>query len=328
MGFHWLLTVIIVRLIHSQVRAKSEDYCISTWNTYGAVAIDVDYQMSFDVMRSMKVYFCDRKDILIQLWLPTDKRDEMQLIWEYPITAPDTVPSEKMVIIPKSAQIQVLPTYRMGVAPTVPGLFPMGMNFFPSNQGSVIVSKLNYYPDSFDIGDKVPYIDLMYPYKFSIGVCNDTAKCELPDISQPTRPLLNETTNTTTLPPFLLPGPPGPMGIPGPMGQMGQIGVVGISGDMGSPGEEGYKGLLGDEGPSGLPGPAGKKGPVGDPGPAVDPGKRGSALTSVEEDCDCTGFRDPNVVLGMLIWALLLTLLIVVGLLIVTRSMNEVDKTR
>ena len=64
----------------------------------------------------------------------------------------------------------------MGVAPTVPGDFPMGMNFFPSNQGSVIVSRSVYYPENFTIGQKVPYIGLMFPYKFSIAVCNDTGK--------------------------------------------------------------------------------------------------------------------------------------------------------
>jgi hypothetical protein len=72
--------------------AAEEDYCVSTWNTFGKVAIDVDYRMPINVLRVLKVYFCVKSDITMQLWIPTGNRDEMELLWEYPIAAPADVP--------------------------------------------------------------------------------------------------------------------------------------------------------------------------------------------------------------------------------------------
>jgi hypothetical protein len=41
------------------------------------------------------------------------------------------------------------------------------------------------------------------------------------------------------------------------------------------------------------------------------------------EECGCHGLRDPNIILGILIWALLLTVIVIVVLILATRTPED-----
>ena len=102
----------------------------------------------------------------------------------------------------------------------------------------------------------------------------------------------NDTLNYSPTPKFGPTGPAGPagsIGIAGPTGLRGEVGQVGVEGQKGNPGER------------------------GDVGPAGPQGKRGIAAKPIAGESRDDGlFDDPDFVLALFIWLIVLTVVTVI----------------
>lgn len=157
------------------------------------------------------------------------------------------------------------------------------------------------------------------------------------------------------------PGPPGPLGPPGPPGTDGLVGLPGQQGPPGPPGSTGLQGPPGALGPPGqngangapggigFPGPAGATGPIGPTGPTGPMGFTGSQgppglpgppggsggsggdgglnAGASTGGCSCSsGVLSQNVIIGLIVWLIILTIIVFVLIVIVALRHKHKEK--
>ena len=217
--------------------------------------------------------------------------------------------------------------------------------------------------DPIQLKDFITIEKLNFPYVFSLSAYIDTNMTLYNNTDEDFPPCpagllippYGAVTLPATTPMTARPGATGPKGDAGAQGEVGSIGEVGPKGDAGSPGETGLVGstgpsgfngsvgATGDQGPAGVNGSAGEKGETGFDGDVGATGARGpagptvtvqdpNALQSVDEDDGM--FGDPDFVMALFIWLIVLTVLLLIFIIVVAvlyrrrrRSADQRQKT-
>ena len=203
--------------------------------------------------------------------------------------------------------------------------------------------------DPIQLKDVITIGKLNFPYVFSLSAYIDTNMSLYNNTDEDFPPcpagLLIPPYGPVTLPPTTpmtarpgATGPKGDAGAQGEVGSTGETGPKGDVGDMGSTGERGFVGYTGprgfngsvgatgDQGPMGVNGSAGEKGDIGDNGEVGATGPRGpagptvtvqdpNAAKSVDEDDGM--FSDPDFVMALFIWLIILTVLLLIFIIVV-----------
>ena len=227
------------------------------------------------------------------------------------------------------------------VAYTFDGNSPEALLHIPRNSSEVSQLK-----------DVIKFGALNFPYVFSVlaymdtnmSLYNDTTE-EFPACPKGLRiPPYGVVTLPTTPPPTGRPGATGATGPAGIQGDTGANGTTGEKGDVGATGEQGVRGATGPvgyngsvgatgpEGPMGVNGSAGEKGVKGDvgatgamgpSGPRGLPGPAGETVTlptpiaAKSKDEDNSMFSDPNFVMALFIWLIVLTIVFIIVVIVV-----------
>ena len=213
------------------------------------------------------------------------------------------------------------------------------------------------------VNDIIKFGSLNFPYLFSVLAYVDTKM----DLYNDTTEEFPECPKGLRIPPYgvvTLPPTPPPTGKPGATGARGPAGIQGATGANGTQGEKGEVGSTGEQGPIGATGPRGfngsvgatgpegpiglvgatgekgDKGDVGDEGPMGPVGPQGPAgetitipapVAAEAVDEDTSMFSDPDFVMGLFIWLIILTILFIIILIVficVRRRRDSVQRPK